>query len=145
MWLKKVSFFFLSLGFVFLAWSNAQAASGVGAGELPFSQLGLTAKYHWTQGPVISQESKLEVQIVRQSDGLPLELDWSPELLLWMPDMDHGSSPAAVQRVLNEQGDVIEGLYEFSSLYFLMEGRWEVQITLQHGDRTETRLLQIDL
>ncbi|MNT79411.1 hypothetical protein D3C72_2187420 [compost metagenome] len=46
------------------------------------------------------------------------------DVVLWMPDMNHGSSPVEVARV-----DV--GTYRADEVFFIMPGKWEIKFQIK--------------
>lgn len=47
---------------------------------------------------------------------------------LWMPDMGHGSSPTRLT-------EMTPGCTKVERINFLMEGAWEIRVTLDGGDK----------
>jgi hypothetical protein len=70
-------------------------------------------------------------------DQTPIEVDLksTPQVVLWMPSMGHGSTPSQTVRV-------DEGTYRTSNVFFIMPGEWEIRIQLKSGGEVtdETRI-----
>lgn len=62
-------------------------------------------------------------------DASPVLEDLSPDIaiVLWMPDMPHGSTPVKVAHVDT-------GTYLVSDVHFTMIGAWEIRVQLKNGN-----------
>lgn len=61
-------------------------------------------------------------------DGSPVAQDLGRmNVVLWMPAMNHGSSPVSVERL-----DV--GTFRASNVFFSMRGPWEIQVQVRESD-----------
>ncbi len=89
---------------------------------------------------VVGPESKLQVQWLNAADQA-VDIDGDFRVVLFMPDMGHGSSPTKIAK-LSEPGH-----YQVSKLYFTMPGTWEVRVTFRpaDGSNPETQSLPITL
>lgn len=105
------------------------------AESLTFQTLGYTAETSWTVAPELSQEAVMEL-IVKDEFGTAVNAG-IPYVELYMPDMDHGSVPAAIER--------IPGGYSVKNLWFLMSGIWEVRVTLKRNGELETQTFSVTL
>ncbi|MGZ3653457.1 MAG: FixH family protein [Bdellovibrionota bacterium] len=56
-------------------------------------------------------------------NGMPVDPDSPPSVLLWMPSMGHGSSPVTVDRLAL-------GEYRATKVFFAMKGPWEIRFQL---------------
>jgi hypothetical protein len=88
--------------------------------ELSFASLGASARLKWLDGPHSPNESKLAVEIV----GADAD---SVEVVLWMPEMGHGSADTVVTRAGTTK-------FEVTDIYFIMSGLWELQVRLKTPD-----------
>jgi hypothetical protein len=88
--------------------------------ELAYASLGTSARLKWLDGPNSPNESKLTIEVA----GNAAE---SVEVVLWMPDMGHGSADTVVTRT----GATT---FEVTDIYFIMSGLWEVQVRLKTTD-----------
>jgi hypothetical protein len=113
------------------------------AGHLIFSS-GLHAHLFWEQGPQGTGESIMRIEFMNGATHAPTEIKSVPSVSLFMPDMGHGSSPTALQRVLDERGQVKVGVYRVLNMYFVMAGNWEVRVQLNNQDGSaETQILKV--
>ncbi len=93
---------------------------------LSFQQGTLTAELTWAENsPVVGPESKMQVQW-RDAAGQPVDLAGDFRVVLFMPDMGHGSSPTKIAKPAETVG-----LYKVSKIYFTMPGLWEVRVILR--------------
>lgn len=84
-----------------------------------------------TAQPEVGKESFLTLDTRSGKDHSFIELaDETIEVVLWMPDMGHGSAPTQISRVLDTNGDVVPGRYTVRNIYFVMGGLWEVQVII---------------
>ena len=94
----------------------------------------LQAEAQWIQGPVAYDESVVEIYLpaLEESDLV--------EAQLWMPSMNHGSSPIKVVR-LGAQ------MVRLESVYFIMPGDWELRLVIknQQGEIKNRKVWQFDL
>ncbi len=99
--------------------------------ELKFNQSGYCLYWQWEQLPTSSQSGSLIFKVVRPNllDGsaVPVDLELTPALVLWMPDMGHGSSPTHVEKIDT-------GSYRARDVFFVMPGEWEMKFQFKDGD-----------
>lgn len=115
------------------------------AGELKFNN-GVHAHLFWEQGPQENAESVLRIEFMNAATHSPTEVIGVPKVSLWMPDMGHGSSPTALQRVLDPNGQIRTGVYRVLNIYFVMSGVWEVRVELNNADgSTETQSFEVNI
>ena len=113
------------------------------AGHLVFSN-GIHAHLFWEQGPQEEGESIMRIEFMNGATHTPTEIKAVPSVALYMADMGHGSSPTAIQRVLDENGQVKVGVYRVLNMYFMMGGNWEVRVSLNNPDGSiETQILKV--
>lgn len=105
------------------------------AESLRFETLGYTAETSWSVAPEISQEAVMNL-IVRDEQGNAVNAG-IPYVELYMPEMDHGSVPASLEKV--------PGGYTVKNLWFLMSGIWEVRLTLKRNGESETQIFNVTL
>lgn len=73
-------------------------------------------------------------------DQTPIEVDLfaTPQVVLWMPSMGHGSTPT--QTAWADQGT-----YRTTNVFFTMPGDWEIRFQVKNGsevvDETRVRLV----
>jgi hypothetical protein len=81
--------------------------------------------------PVVGKESFMKLDTRNGKDHSLVDLTGeSIEVILWMPDMGHGSAPTQISRVIDSNGDLVTGRYEVRNIYFVMGGTWAVQVVL---------------
>ena len=115
--------------------SPAQAES-LAPCDLTFTQAGLCARVRWINGPSDRIENRMQMQFVDLQTGSVALPAPNLKVVLWMPDMGHGSRPVSIE-------NPGEGLYQVNKMYFVMPGHWEVRVTL--GDGQEQQVLPVDL
>lgn len=105
---------------------------------LPFQQETLKAEVKWdSPAPVTGLENKMQIQWRNQA-GEPVEIPGDFRVVLFMPDMGHGSSPTKIAKLTEP------GLYRVSKIHFTMPGLWEVRITLRLPDvEPETQMFSL--
>lgn len=106
-------------------------------GHLVFSEGAVHAHLYWEQGPQVGKESILRIEFRKGADHTATEITENVEVVLWMPDMGHGSAPTSLQRVLGANGEAQPGVYRVSNVYFVMGGKWDVRLILRHADDSE--------
>ena len=112
--------------------------------ELTFSDE-IRATYEWAQGPLVGGESTLILKFMDGS-GSPVELTSDLAVVLWMPDMGHGSAPTTIERSHDAQGNLIPGEHLVSKMYFVMPGLWEVRVERELSEGiVETQSFEIEL
>lgn len=111
--------------------------------HLVFPTNGVHAHLFWENGPNDGTESILRVEFMKAVDHSPADVTADLEVELWMPDMGHGSAPTAVQRVVDDRGQVRAGVFRVSNVYFLMPGLWDVRVSLKGTGAVETKAFQV--
>lgn len=112
------------------------AVSFAQSGPLHFPKAGLSAELSWLHGPKTGVESILRMDwknLVSQHSAEP----GSFKVVLWMPDMGHGSSPTRLQRVLGADSQPLVGAYRVTNIYFTMGGVWDVHVSVKLVDGSE--------
>ncbi|MFN8845445.1 MAG: hypothetical protein ACK5V3_00480 [Bdellovibrionales bacterium] len=86
--------------------------------------------WYWEKRPTSQTMGSLIFKIFKLNllDQTPIEMDPpnTPELILWMPSMGHGSTPTQVQRIDT-------GTYRAGKVYFIMPGEWELKFQIKNG------------
>lgn len=104
-----------------------------GACPAKFSS-GLCVSMKWEKNPTESEFGSFVFQTyqVNSADNSVILSDpeYAAAIVLWMPDMGHGSSPVTVERVSL-------GTYRASQVFFTMRGDWEIRFQLK--DRNGVR------
>lgn len=100
----------------------------------------------WVQGPRSPGESILRLEWKNGTDHSAIEPPGSFKVVLWMPDMGHGSAPTKIQQVVDEIQQPLVGVYAVTNVYFTMGGKWDVNVKLKYDDRTEeTQTIKVEL
>jgi hypothetical protein len=114
--------------------------------HLEFANGAVHAHCQFTQGPQTPDESKMTIMWMNGATGTAAEPPGTFAVDLFMPGMGHGSSPTQVQHVLDKDGSTVVGAYEISNMYFVMAGKWQVNVTLNSTDGTkETKTIDLDV
>lgn len=117
-----------------------------GATDIVFSKAPVRARATWIKGPVLSpQESMLRLEWLSNVDGSPVEAPGLFKVILWMPDMGHGSSPTQLLREMDSQNRPLMGVYRVINMFFVMSGVWEIRVQLKTGSGDETKSFQVNL
>lgn len=113
--------------------SAADGQSGAAAADCSIqfrtSQACLT--WTWEQRPTEDEPGSLVFKVYRLNvfDQTPVAFDLEGKvgLVLWMPSMGHGSTPARVQRLDT-------GTYRAANVHFVMPGDWEFRFQVKDGN-----------
>lgn len=122
-----VVFVMLAGGFVEASPSSPSSAP---AAELLFKKDSLLLRATFPAPPVVGQESLLVLSAFDSKTLQAVEIVDVVDVVLWMPSMGHGSAPTRVERGLNSRGNVETGVFNVKNVHFIMEGDWEVRVTL---------------
>lgn len=110
--------------------------------EITFPKLALCLNWVWEKKPssfkdlgiIVFKTYKLNVY-----DQTPVEVDpiQTPKVVLWMPEMFHGSAETKIVRL-------DQGTYRVTNMSFYMPGVWDIQFEIRNGseviDETRVRL-----
>lgn len=128
-----MKFFTILLAF----FATSSYAANPASVDLTFSNA-VQAHCAWEQGPQTGKESILQVLWSTENPSFKVDL--------FMSDMGHGSAPTQIQRIVDANGEPIPGAYRIKSMYFMMAGNWEVNITLKFPDGSqETQTIKVTL
>ncbi len=98
--------------------------------QASFSTSGLCLTWYWEKKPTSSEMGSLIFKTYRLNtlDQTPIEVDLmtTPQVVLWMPSMGHGSTPTQTARV-------DEGTYRATNVFFIMPGDWEIRFQVKNG------------
>lgn len=117
------------------------------SGHLSYRNKTIHLHTQFESEPTVGKEATLLIQARSGSDHSAMDLkNTLLAVELWMPAMQHGSSPTKIELVLDSAGVARTGLYRVRNIYFIMGGEWEVKITLIAPDgSTETKTLIMNL
>lgn len=137
------AFCVVTFGLIAQAYSNHDHQ---GTTHLKFANGEVHAHVTWVQGPQAADESTLRIEWMNGAAHTPAEPPGDFKVELWMPDMGHGSSPTQNQKVLDQKGQPLMGVYDVTSIYFLMRGQWDVNVSLTLADGTvETQTIKVEI
>jgi hypothetical protein len=110
--------------------------------DLEFKKAKLCAEIQWAIKPknveMITKEDRAEFILAFFKKNQP-EVFVSPKgsisVQLFMPSMGHGSEPTRVEPDKNLKGEIQEGRFKVTDLYFTMEGDWDIRIELKTGKK----------
>lgn len=109
--------------------SGAPAPQAQADCSLRFRVSGFCLSWFWENKPTPTQAGSLIFKVFRENlfDRTPVAVDLpSASLMLWMPGMNHGSSPTRTERL-----DV--GTYRASAVFFIMPGEWDLHFQAKEG------------
>jgi hypothetical protein len=119
-------FFSAFILFAFSALMGLQAFAQASPTSLIYPKAGLRAELSWLENsPVVGPESRMHVQW-RNAQGEAVDPGGDFRVVLFMPDMGHGSSPTKIAKLPDTPG-----LFRVTKMYFTMPGVWEVRVTLK--------------
>jgi hypothetical protein len=98
--------------------------------QISFSNSGLCLTWYWETKPTSTKPGSLIFKTYRLNllDQTPIEVDLesTPQVVLWMPSMGHGSTPTQTARV-------DRGTYRATNVFFIMPGDWEIRFQVKNG------------
>jgi nitrogen fixation protein FixH len=86
----------------------------------------------WVTEPAVANAV---FQFELNRDGDPEALGGEVQVKLWMPGMNHGSSPVTVEKISH-------GVYRATRVNFIMPGEWEIRIQILNEGRVIDELIQ---
>jgi hypothetical protein len=115
--------------------------------HLKFKNGAIHAHCTWKQGPTGDGESVLTIEWKNGADHSALDLPGTFDVTLFMPEMpEMHNPPAHIDPMTDEQGAPMRGAYQISSIFFTMDGGWDVRVTLHSPDGTdETQTIHVEL
>lgn len=127
-----------STGFSFFTFAaQPQQHQGPPAdGHLAWTRNNTHARLFWEKRPQVGIESVLRIEMMDGNIHQPTNIEADVAVQLWMPSMGHGSSPVQLDRIANAKGNFDTAVYRVSKMNFIMEGEWEVRVTLTYADGT---------
>ncbi len=84
--------------------------------------------------PIEMEESLIRLVFKDSTSQLPVEISDRVKVSLWMPEMNHGSAPTQIERILDESGNILPGHFLVRGAYFTMGGKWQVWFDLKDSD-----------
>lgn len=90
--------------------------------------------WQWELMPTSTQVGSIIFKVVRANalddSPMPVDLNSTPALVLWMPSMGHGSSPTTVEQVDT-------GSFRAKNVFFIMPGEWEIKFQIKEGNTVQ--------
>lgn len=107
-------------------------------------------EYHahvmWDTDPVAKKEATARIEWKSGKNHQAINPKGEIEFVLWMPAMDHGSSPVKMEPILKEKGKTLVGVYKVSKINFSMKGDWEVRLTLKKdANQSDTQVIKMKI
>ena len=93
---------------------------------LSFPKEGLCASLTWDAAITDDGENSFVLRFWATGTERFQDVDGSVSVQLWMPDMNHGSSPVTVSAKGN-------GIYQASRVYFVMPGDWDIRVQIKRN------------
>lgn len=98
-----------------------------------FTKSGHCILITWVKKPTETEKGEFTFRAFNfeGEDNFPVkaDLESTPDVLLWMPSMGHGSSPTVVTPLGG-------GLYRATDVFFIMPGEWQIKFQLKATDKT---------
>ena len=88
----------------------------------------------FAEAPVLGKPNMMTLEFKDGATQSPLALEDQLAVVLWMPDMGHGSRPVKIDPVVDASGNSVVGAYTVTKMYFVMGGLWEVRVSLKDAD-----------
>ncbi len=131
---------------LFICLSSASSSHDGHKHHLVFGTKGLHAHINLPQDLAAGAIHQMQLEF---RDALTHELKTPADgvtVILWMPDMGHGSAPTQVFQNTNAAGVKIPGSFTVKNLIFLMPGLWTVSINLRSAQgETETKTISVNI
>lgn len=99
----------------------------------------IQAHVTWEAGPKSGIESQLKLEWRDSTTQDLIEPSLDLEVVLYMPDMKHGSKPTKIRAAVDSQGNAILGTYEVYHMFFIMDGKWEIQFNVKDSSGLEEK------
>lgn len=98
--------------------------------QVSFTNSRLCLTWFWEKKPTSTEMGSLVFKTYRLNSldqtAIEVDLTTTPQVVLWMPSMGHGSTPTQAVRV-------DEGTYRASNVFFIMPGDWEIRFLVKNG------------
>jgi len=94
-----------------------------------FITVGLKFSMEWEQEPAPMRYESFLLKFYSEADPTRYidPMGYQPHVQLWMPSMNHGSSPVQIEKLE-------EGFYRVQKVFFNMPGEWDLRIQLKEGN-----------
>lgn len=112
-------------------------AQDLASGQLHFNQNQVLAKYQFLKGPTNQGDSIMELAFYNEQ-GMPIGLEPSLGVQMFMPEMGHAGAPTKIELVPARLG-----VYRVNKMYFYHNGLWEIRVSLKSRlGAIETKILK---
>nr|BDT29278.1 serine protease spb1 [Bacteriovorax sp. HI3] len=98
--------------------------------HLTFKKGSIHIHANFIKNPVAGEEAFLKMETRDGKTHSLIDISDDLDVELWMTEMNHGSSPSQVERVVDANGNPVTGTFLVRSLYFTMGGKWDVRVKL---------------
>jgi len=116
------------------------------AGHLAFKQNTLHIHASFPAAPVVGKEALIVLEAKNAKTHQAIDLTDNIEVDLWMPSMGHGSAPTQIERAMDDDGNILTGVFNVRNAYFIMGGDWDVRVTLTDAQGLqETKTFKVSL
>ena len=103
-----------------------ESKPGTAACPLFFKTQDICANYDWIAKPTEDDMGKFTLKFWNRADSAPVNPALTVKVILWMPDMGHGSSPI---KLTNQAA----GEYLAENVFFSMRGEWQIRFQLKNA------------
>jgi hypothetical protein len=104
---------------------------------LYFKTEDLCANYSWIAKPTEDDMGSFSLKFWNRADSVAKDPALALKVVLWMPDMGHGSSPVKLTKVA-------VGDYLVENVFFSMRGNWQIRFQLKNAQAvTEEQIADV--
>jgi hypothetical protein len=115
--------------------NNVSGSFGIEAQKV-FRSSGIKLNITWLTN--INSSEQAEAVLITTKNGVLTDLPAPYSIYLWMPSMNHGSSPITITRLS-------PGVYKLTDIYFIMDGLWQLRIQLKSTTPIEEIFFEYNL
>ena len=112
---------------------------------LEFKKIDLCVSLTWEHKPSGDEKGEFTLHFWKKSEGTEHGPYVTPSLKvavkLFMPSMGHGSSPVKIAAKTDAGGTAIPGVFSVTEVFFVMEGKWQIQIQLKDGTDVQDQVI----
>jgi hypothetical protein len=113
------------------------AKPGSATCPLYFTTEDLCANYDWIAKPTEDETGSFLLKFWSRADGRPADPQLTLKVVIWMPDMGHGSSPVTIAKKA-------VGEYLVDRVFFSMRGDWQIRFQLKNAQAvTEEQIANV--
>jgi hypothetical protein len=90
-----------------------------------FAKTQTCLNYKWTKSATATEMGTIDLFLATlEAPQIPVNLNYTVAVVLWMPSMGHGSRPVLVEKNSSF-------IYIASKIFFIMPGDWEIRFQLK--------------